>query len=187
MKFIDSNVLFRMFAASGEMIRRYREAGSCGNRALDYAIGLLLRVGEGGYSTSELALLETVSVAARLGGKEKAGTLFRAVLTQEGLQILETRALAYPLSFALVLTYGLEARDSLHLAVATLSGVSILTTSDVSFADGTESVIKQVTDQGFQLPTHIRAVYRLTDEQATFIERQFSQSLSILSVERAPG
>jgi len=105
---------------------------------------------------------------------------------QEGFQILGTRALAYPLSFAFVLTYGLEARDSLHLAVATLSGVGILTTSDVDFANGTESVIKQVTDQGFQLPRHIRTIYRLSDKQATLIEERATRSLSLLSVERAP-
>ena len=105
---------------------------------------------------------------------------------QEGLRILETRALAYPLSFAFVLTYGLEARDSLHLAVATLSGVRILTTSDVDFADGTELIIKQVTDQGFQLAGHLRTIYRLSDKQATLIEERATRSLSLLSVERAP-
>lgn len=175
-----------MFAASADMIRRYQESGSCGNKSLDYAIGLLLRLGEGGCSTSELALLETVGVATRLGGRNKAETLLRAAVMQEGFQILGTRALAYPLSFAFVLTYGLEARDSLHLAVATLSGVGILTTSDVDFANGTESVIKQVTDEGFQLPRHIRTIYRLSDKQATLIEERATRSLSLLSVERAP-
>ncbi len=187
LRFIDSNILFRMFAASPAKIERYRENGSCGNESLDYAVGLLLKLGEGGYSTSEIALLETVSVASRLGGQSKAEALFRAAITQEGLRILETRGLAYPLSFAFVLDYRLEARDSLHLAVATLSAVSILITSDANFADGTETAIKQVAEQGFQLPRSVRAVYRLTGKETTLVEEKVNQSLSLISVERAPA
>jgi phenylalanine-4-hydroxylase len=68
-----------------------------------------------------------------------------------------------------------------------MSGVGILTTSDVNFANGTESVIKQVTDQGFELPRHIRTIYRLSDKQATLIEERATRSLLPLSVERAPA
>lgn len=105
---------------------------------------------------------------------------------QEGFQILETRALAYPLGFATVLTYQLEARDSLHLAVAALGGVTALITSDKNFADGTESITKQVALEGFQLPKPIAAMYGLTDKEVTLIEEKVTRSLSLLSVERAP-
>jgi predicted nucleic acid-binding protein len=176
-----------MFAASPQKIRQYQETGSCGNKSLDYAIGLLLKLERGGYSTSEIAVLETVGVASRLGGVSKAETLFRAVIMQEGFRILETRALTYPLAFAFVLMYQLEARDSLHLAVATLSGVTVLITSDGNFADGTESIIKQVAQHGFQFPKPVRAIYRLTDKEATLIEEKAAQSLSLLSLERAPA
>jgi predicted nucleic acid-binding protein len=185
LRFIDSNVLFRMFAASPEAIRRYQETGSCGNPSLDHAIALLLRLGEGGCSTSELALLETVGVAARLGGREKAETLLRAVVTQDGFHVLETRALAYPVSFSFVMTQGLEARDSLHLSVATLSGVNVLTTSDIDFAEGTESVIRQAKEEGFRLPGYVTTMYRLTGTEARLAEEQVTRSLLLLKVERA--
>lgn len=184
--FIDSNVLFRIFAASPQKIRQYQETGSCGKKSLDYAIDLLLNLERGGYSTSEIALLETVSVASRLGGPTKAEVLLQSVIMQENFRILETRALAYPLSFAFILTYQLEARDSLHLGVAALGGVTSIITSDRNFADGTESIIRQVALQGFQLPEHVRAIYGLTDKEATLIEEKTARSLSLLSVERAP-
>lgn len=183
--FIDSNVLFRMFAASPTKIKQYQEAGSCGNRSLDYAIDLLLKLGSGGYSTSEIALLETVSVASRLGGPSKAETLLRAVIAQEGFRILETTALAYPLSFSFTLVHQIEARDALHLAVATLGGASILVTSDMSFADGTESTINYVAEQGFRIPLSVKTIYRLANKEAALIEERVV-SLSTLSVERAP-
>jgi len=176
-----------MFAASPQKIKQYQETGSCGKKSLDYAIALLLNLERGGYSTSEIALLETISVASRLGGPSKAEAMFRSVIMQEGLRILETRALTYPLGFAIVLRYQLEARDSLHLAVATLGGVTALVTSDESFADGTESIIKQVALQGFQLPKSISAIYRLTDKESTLIEQRAAQSLALLSVEKAPA
>jgi hypothetical protein len=105
---------------------------------------------------------------------------------EEDFRILETRALAYPLGFAVVLTYQLEARDSLHLAVA-LAGVTALISSDRNFADGTESVVKQVVRRGFQLPKYVSTIYGLTDREATLIEEKVAQSLSLLSVERAPA
>jgi len=176
-----------MFAASPQKIRQYQETGSCGKKSLDYAIGLLLKLERGGYSTSEIAVLETVGVASRLGGVSKAETLFRAVIMQEGFRILETRALTYPLAFAFVLMYQLGARDSLHLAVATLSGVIVIITSDGNFADGTQSIIKQVAQYGFQFPKPVRAIYRLTDKEAALIEEKAAQSLSLLSLERAPA
>ena len=184
--FIDSNVLFRMFAASPRKIRQYQRTGSCSNKALDYAIDLLLKLGEGGYSTSELALLETVGVASRLGGLGKEETLLRAVITQAGFRVLETRALSYPLSFAFTLAYQLEARDSLHLSVAILGGTSILITSDTDFADGTESMIEQVAEQGFQIPRPVRTIYHLADKESSLIEESVARPLSLLSVERAP-
>jgi predicted nucleic acid-binding protein len=187
LRFIDSNVLFRMFAASPDAIRRYQETGTCGNAQLDYAIGLLLRLGEGGCSTSELALLETVGVASRLGGREKAETLLRAVVTQDGFQVLETRALAYPVSFAFVTTYGLEARDSLHLSVASLSGVDSLLTSDIDLAERTESVIRRAREEGFRLPDQIRTIYHLTVREARLTEEQVTRSLSLLTVDRVSG
>ena len=175
-----------MFAASPQKIRQYRETGSCGKKSLDYAIGLLLNLERGGYSTSEIALLETVSVASRLGGRTKAEILFHSVTMQEGFQILETRALAYPLSFATVLKYQLEARDSLHLAVAALGGVTALITSDKEFADRTESITKQVAVEGFEVPKPVGTIYELTDREVALIEEKVTQSLSLLSVERAP-
>jgi predicted nucleic acid-binding protein len=185
--FIDSNVLFRMFAASPQKIRQYQETLSCGKESLDYAIGLLLNLGWGGYSTSEIALLETISVASRLAIPSKAEILLQSVIMQEDFWILETRAPAYPLVFAFVLTYQLEARDSLHLAVAALAGVTALITSDRNFADGTESVVKQVALQGFQIPKYVSTIYGLTDREATLIEGKVAQSLSLLSVQRAPA
>jgi len=176
-----------MFAASPQKIRQYQETGSCGKKSLDYAIGLLLNLERGGYSTSEIALLETVSVASRIGGPSKAETLLESVMMQEGFRILETRALAYPLSFAFVLTYQLEARDSLHLAVAALAGVTAIITSDRNFADGTESITKQVALRAFQLPRYVSAIYGLSDREATLIEEKVARSLSLLSVEKAPG
>lgn len=53
-------------------------------------------------------------------------TLLRAVTTLESFRILETRALVYAVSFAFMLGYQLEARDQLHLAVATLGGAGVL-------------------------------------------------------------
>ena len=185
--FIDSNVLFRMFAVSPQKIKQYQETGSCGKKSRDYAIGLLLNLERGGYSTSEIALLETISVASRLGSPSKAETILQSVIMQEGFRILETRALAYPLSFAFVLTYQLEARDSLHLAVAALGGVVAIITSDRNFADGTESIIKQVALRAFQLPKYVSVIYGLPDKEATLIEEKVARSLSLLSVERAPG
>jgi predicted nucleic acid-binding protein len=176
-----------MFAASTHKIKQYQETRTCGDRSLDYAIGLLLNLERGGYSTSEIALLETINVASRLGGPSKAEILFQSVVMQEGLRILETRALAYPLAFTLVLRHQLEARDSLHLSVAAIGGVTTLITSDRNFADGTESITKQVTLQGFQLPKSVSAIYRLTNKEATLIEEKATQSLSLLSVERAPA
>jgi predicted nucleic acid-binding protein len=176
-----------MFAASPQKIRQYQETGSCGKKSLDYSIALLLNLERGGYSTSEIALLETISVASRLGGPRKAETIFRSVITQEGFRVLETRALAYPLGFAFVLTYQLEARDSLHLAVAALSGVTSLITSDESFAVGTDSLVEQVALQGFQLSKAVASAYHLTDEEATLIEQKAAQSLATLSVEKAPA
>jgi hypothetical protein len=85
------------------------------------------------------------------------------------------------------LTYQLEARDSLHLAVAALAGVTALITSDRNFADGTESVVKQVALQGFQIPKYVSTIYGLTDREATLIEGKVAQSLSLLSVQRAPA
>jgi predicted nucleic acid-binding protein len=175
-----------MFAVSRLKIEQYKETGSCGNKSLDYAIDLLLKLGEGSYSTSEIALLETVSIASRLGGSNKAETLLRAVIAQEGFRILETRALAYPLSFAFTLAYRLEARDALHLAVAILGGVSVLITSDTDFADGTESIINHVTEQGFHIPRSVRTIYHLDGREAALIEEK-AASLSTLSVERAPA
>ncbi len=175
-----------MFAASPVKIKQYRETGSCGNKALDYATDLLLKLGAGGYSTSELALLETVGVASRLGGPGKGETLLRAVITQLGFRVLETRALSYPLSFAFTLAYRLEARDSLHLSVAILGGTSILLTSDMDFADGTQSIIEQVADEGFQIPPAVRTIYRLADKESSLIEETVTRSLSHLSVEKAP-
>ncbi len=175
-----------MFAASPQKIRKYEEAGSCGNSSLDYAIGLLLKLERGDYSTSEIAVLETVSVASRLGGLNKAEILFEAVMTQQGLRILETRALAYPIAFTFVLMHQLEARDSLHLAIAALNAVSGLITSDKDFADGTAVIIKKVADRGFQMPPLVRVFYGLTDKEAALIEERVAQSLSLVSLERAP-
>jgi hypothetical protein len=84
------------------------------------------------------------------------------------------------------LTYQLEARDSLHLGVAALGSVTSIVTSDRNFADRTESIMKQVTLRGFQLPKHVSAIYGLTDKEAALIEEKVAQSLSLLSVERAP-
>lgn len=175
-----------MFAASPLKIEQHRKTGSCGSKALDYAIELLLKLGKESYSTSEIALLETVGVASRLGGPGKAERLLEAVIAQEGFRILETRALAYPLSFALTLAYQLEARDSLHLAVAILGGVSILITSDASFASGTESIINQVEGEGFHIPRSVRTIYHLNPREATLIEEK-AASVSTLSVEIAPA
>ena len=186
LEFIDSNVLFRMFAVSRLKIEQYKETGSCGNKSLDYAINLLLKLSEGEYSTSEIALLEMVGVASRLAGTSKAETLLQSVIAQEGLRILETRALAYPLSFAFTLTYRLEARDALHLGVAVLNGVNVLITSDADFAAGTESIVNHVTEQGFHIPSSVRTIYRIGGREAALIEEHAS-SLSTLSVERAPS
>jgi predicted nucleic acid-binding protein len=187
MKFIDSNVLFRMFAVSPRRISEYQKSGSCGNNALDYAIGLLLQLDEGDYSTSEIAVLETSSVASRLGGAAKAETLLRAVTAQEGFRILETRAIAYPLAFTFVLRYQLEARDSLHLSVAAMNRVDALITSDQGFADGTALTVKEVSRHGFQLPTLIRVAYQLNDKVASLIQERTAQALSLLTVEQAPA
>jgi len=175
-----------MFAASPRKIRQYQETGSSGKESLDYAIDLLLKIGRGGYSTSEIALLETVSVASRLGGPSKAEILFQSVMMEENLRILGTRALVYPLSLAFVLTSQLEARDSLHLSVAALSGVNTLITSDKGFADGAESIIRQAALQGFQLPKSVSTIYGLSDSESKLIEERVRQSLSLLSVDRAP-
>lgn len=86
--FIDANILFRMFAVSPTRMERYRSKGTSGSKALDYAINVLLNVHKGSYSTSEVALLEACSVAAREAGREKAITLLKAVLEQEGFSIL---------------------------------------------------------------------------------------------------
>jgi len=176
-----------MFAASPQTIRKYRENGSCGRESLDYAIELLLRLGEGGYSTSEIALLETVGVASRLGGKAKAEELFKAVTLQEGLRVLETRSLAYPLSFELVLSYQLEARDSLHLSVAILNSVSKLITSDADFADRTELMIESVKHEGLQLPGFIKTMYQIQDEEADLLEKRLRRTISLLSISKCPA
>ncbi len=175
-----------MFAASPYNIEQFGRTGTCGKPSLDYAIALLLKLGEGGYATSEIALLEAVGVAVRLGSRTKAETLLRAVLMQEGLRILETRALTYPLTFALVLASGFEARDALHLSVAALGGVRTLMTSDSDFAKRTQAITLRVREEGFQLPGHIRAMYRISDKQAAFIEEQVTQALSNISIDRAP-
>ena len=176
-----------MFAASPQKVKQFQETGSCGNKPLDYAIGLLVNLAPGGYSTSEIALLESISVASRLGGPRKAEILLQSVIMQEGLRVLETRALAYPLSYALVLNHQLEARDSLQLAVAVLAGVTALVTSDRSFADGTESITKQVALRGFQLPKPVSVIYGLSDREVTLIEEKAAKSLSTLSVEKVPS
>jgi hypothetical protein len=106
---------------------------------------------------------------------------------RESFRILETRALAYPLSFTLLLKHQLEARDSLHLAVAALGGATVLITSDSNFAEGTESIIRQVALHGFELPKSVSAIYGLTDKEATLIEEKAAKSLSLLSVEKAPA
>lgn len=184
--FIDSNVLFRMFAAPTVRIEQHRRTGSCGNKALDYAIELLLKLGKEKYSTSEIALMETVGVASRLGGSAKAERMLEAVMAQEGFRILETNALAYPIAFAFILAYHLEARDSLHLAVAFLGGVSTFITSDGSFATGTQSMMKQVKNEGFHIPLTVRTIYRLGSKEAELIEQTVA-SISTFTVERAPG
>jgi hypothetical protein len=84
------------------------------------------------------------------------------------------------------LTYQLEARDSLHLAVAALGGVTAIITSDTNFADGTESIVRQVALRAFQLPKYVSAIYGLPDKESTLIGEKVAQSFSLLSVERAP-
>ena len=184
--FIDSNVLFRMFATSPGKIEQYQKTGSCGSEALDYAIGLLLKLGKERYSTSEIALLETVGVTSRLGGSAKAQMLLEAVMAQEGLRILETRALAYPISFAFTLEYRLEARDSLHLGVAVLGGADVLITSDADFAARTKSIVNRAAVEGFHIPQLVRSIYHLESKEAGLIESE-AAPVSNLSVDLAPA
>jgi hypothetical protein len=112
-----------------------------------------------------------------VGGPRKAEVVFQSVIMQEDFQIIGTRALAYPLAFAIVLSYQLEARDALHLSVAALGGVTTLITSDANFADGVESMIEQVALKIFGFPNLLAQFTGLaTEKQCSSCRRSLHPS-----------
>ena len=184
--FIDANILFRMFAVSSKRMEGYHEKGTSGSKALDYAIGVLLNLYRGGYSTSELALLEACGVAARVGKIDKATVFLRAVLEQEGLSILGVTAPVYPLAYAFVLEYGMGARDALHLGVATMGGVNRIATSDVEFADGVGKIRDGARSRGIKIPRILGTMYGLSGQERYILENRATSALSKMEAERAP-
>ena len=182
--FTDANILFRMFAVTPARMEDYNSKGTSGSKSLDYAIDIMAKLPDGDYSTSELALLEACGVASRESGRNKSISLLEAALEQEGLTILEAKALAYPLAFCFVLEHGLEARDALHLGIAVISRVSTIATSDREFADGIEGIRK---GSGIRIPTVIEAMYGLSEQEALVLSRNTNAALSNIEVERAPG
>jgi len=184
--FVDANILFKMFAVSRKRLEGYHEKGTSGSKALDHAIDILLNLYRGGYSTSELALLEACGVVARVGNIDKATLFLRAVLEQEGFSILGVTALVYPLAYAFVLEYGIGARDALHLGVATISGVNRVATSDIEFADGVEKIGWGARSRGIKIPRIVEAMYGLSGQERHILENRATSALSKMETERAP-
>ena len=185
--FIDANVLFRMFAVSAPRLERYRSQGTSGSKTLDHAIGILLELEKGDYSTSELALLEACGVAAREAGKEKALSLLKAAMEQEGLSVLSIKAMTYPLALSFVLEHGLQVRDALHLAVAVIARLTKISTSDADFADRIEHLRTDSLNIGFRIPRIVEEMYGMTHQETRMLEQTATFALSALSVERAPA
>ncbi len=185
--FIDANILFRMFAVSPLRLERYRSERTSGSKTVDYAIRLLLELENGDYSTSELALLEACGVAAREAGQEKAISLLKSVLEQEGLSILGIKALTYPLALSFVLEHGLQARDALHLGVAVIAHATKISTSDADFADRIEQLGRDAQSIGIRMPRLVEEMYGMTDQEARMLEQRATLTLSNLGVERAPA
>ena len=83
---------------------------------------------------------EACGVAAREAGQEKAISLLKCALEQEGLSVLSIKALTYPLALSFVLEHGLQARDALHLGVAVIAHATKISTSDADFSDRIEQL-----------------------------------------------
>lgn|SRR5487761_211550 len=188
--FIDANILFRMFAITSSRLERFNSSGSSGSKSLDHAINILmkLRAGTETYLTSELALLEACGVASVETSSEKAHTLLRSALEQQGLGLLEVKALTWPLAFSFTLCHRIEARDALHLAVALVGQANKIATSDNAFADGIEEMKDKIKSSGrIDIPPVIQAMYVIAGQETVTLERNITRVLSSLEVERAPA
>jgi predicted nucleic acid-binding protein len=189
--FIDANILFRMFAVTPARLERYNSSGTSGSKSLDYAIKTMMKIQssdpEDAYSTSELALLDVCGVASREGSTDRAGRILQDVLEQQGLSILETSPLSYPLAFAFTLGSGIEARDALHLSVALIRKVTTIATSDLQFARGIEILRDKAVEERLRIPTMVQKMYSLAEHQCLLIERAATSAFSALEVERAPS
>lgn len=188
--FIDTNVLFRMFAITPTRFEQFNSTGTSGSKSLDHAIGIILKLRDGTekFLTSELALLEACGVASNESrNPEKAVLLLKSALEQEGLSILDVKPLAWPVAFSFTLE-NIEARDALHLAVALLGQANSLMTSDKQFASAVEALKNKVETEGrIIIRPIIQLMYDITEVEANTLERNVARLLSHLELEKVPA
>ena len=128
---------------------------------------------------------EACGVAAREAGQEKAISLLKCALEQEGLSVLSIKALTYPLALSFVLEHGLQARDALHLGVAVIAHATKISTSNADFSDRIEQLGRDAQNIGIRMPRLVKEMYGMTDQEARMLEQSATLTLSNLSVERA--
>lgn len=168
MKYLDANVLFPMFAVTEKRQLEYLESGTSGNAIIDYCLVLLEEIDKNKQVliVSDLAVLETLGVASRDAGPEKARLILQAINKQLGIEVIQTSQLAWAVAKAITVVSSIEGRDSLHLANSLLTEVvTRIVTCDKDFAVKSRLFLEEGINN-FMVPEELLNWYRLSQDDA---------------------
>lgn len=187
--FIDTNILFRMFAISKKRHERYLKEGTTGLKSLDYSLKLLeaCERGEIRIVVNDLAVMESCGIPARNGLAAKARSMAEAIMHQEGIDIYTIPAILYPTAFSSVLNYGFQVRDAIHVASSIILGADKLITSDLDMANKTNQIVKKAKQAGLILDNVVCAGYQISQGERRELEELLSANCARIQVEKAPS
>lgn len=185
MSYIDANIIYPMFAITEKRRALFDKTGTSGHQLLDYCIQLLTEVDMGNQLLifSDLGVLETLGIASRDIGIEKSQMILQAINRQKYIEIIQTTQTAWVTAFTLIKTVSIEGRDSLHLANALITKITIeLVTCDKKFADAAIAFLRR-DHLNFQIPQELQNWYQVSDEEKKSLEEQISSRVSELEIE----
>lgn len=185
MYYLDANIVYPMFAITKKRLDLFYNTGSSGNTLLDYCIDLLRKADKRSelLILSDLSVLETLGVASRDIGPEKAKMILQAIHKQIFLEVIQTSQSAWLIAKAMSVKTSIEARDSLHLAIALLTDVvTSLITCDKDFTARAQ-IFLTIDYEKFSIAKELQTWYRFSDMEILTLERKIVTRATSLNME----
>lgn len=150
MVFIDSDLLFRYFAISGEKKTLYDDSGSTGNEDLDTVIALFQQIEDANQYVciSEFSILELVCLLNRLNSVNKIPRILNTLYQVADICPINDNMMT--LAWHLGANFKLHSGDSLHASFCLLNDVDIIFLSDNEFVNSFRAVQQDFIDNGIE-------------------------------------